>query len=232
MAVYAVPDPGYVFSRWTGDVGGTYNPLEITLEADKTIGAEFVPSTDKWYLDTTVSPDGGGTINLSPTQPVGGYLVSTQVTVTAVPATGYRFVRWEGDLTGSNNPATVLMSKTKTVTAVFEAAFMLTVSTVPAIGGGGTVQMEPASSEGYARDTVVTLTAIPDEGYQFDYWSGNLSGTANPATVTMDASKTVTAHFVKESGFPVPLWLIIVALVGIVLAIPIGAVVFRRMMVG
>jgi hypothetical protein len=42
---------------------------------------------------------------------------------------------------------------------------------------------------------VVTLTAIPKNGYQFLRWSGNLSGNTNPATITMDENKQVTAVF-------------------------------------
>jgi uncharacterized repeat protein (TIGR02543 family) len=47
----------------------------------------------------------------------------------------------------------------------------------------------------YDDGTVVTLTAVPDSGWQFDNWSGDLSGSANPTTITMDANKTVTANF-------------------------------------
>jgi uncharacterized repeat protein (TIGR02543 family) len=43
--------------------------------------------------------------------------------------------------------------------------------------------------------TVVTLTASPAAGYVFTGWSGALSGTKNPSTVTMDADKKVTASF-------------------------------------
>jgi uncharacterized repeat protein (TIGR02543 family) len=41
----------------------------------------------------------------------------------------------------------------------------------------------------------VTLQATPNTGYSFSGWSGDLTGTANPATLTMDSNKTVTATF-------------------------------------
>jgi len=47
----------------------------------------------------------------------------------------------------------------------------------------------------YTAGTVVTLTATPDAGYVFSGWSGDLSGSASPATITIDANKTVTATF-------------------------------------
>lgn len=37
----AVPNPGYRFTGWTGDASGTANPLTITMDADKTVGATF-----------------------------------------------------------------------------------------------------------------------------------------------------------------------------------------------
>jgi uncharacterized repeat protein (TIGR02543 family) len=37
----ATPNPGYRFTGWTGDASGTVNPLTITMDADKTVGATF-----------------------------------------------------------------------------------------------------------------------------------------------------------------------------------------------
>jgi len=39
------PDPGWVFSGWTGDVTGTQNPLNLTLDTSKTLTAVFVSET-------------------------------------------------------------------------------------------------------------------------------------------------------------------------------------------
>ena len=40
----------------------------------------------------------------------------------------------------------------------------------------------------YVDGTVVTLTADSDPGYAFDYWTGALSGSDNPETITMNAA--------------------------------------------
>ena len=37
----ATPASGYVFSEWTGDASGTSNPLTLTMNADKSVGASF-----------------------------------------------------------------------------------------------------------------------------------------------------------------------------------------------
>jgi uncharacterized repeat protein (TIGR02543 family) len=41
--VSATISPGYLFTGWTDDVSGTSNPLEIVMDADKTVGATFTP---------------------------------------------------------------------------------------------------------------------------------------------------------------------------------------------
>jgi hypothetical protein len=50
----------------------------------------------------------------------GTYKKGTNVTITAIPDPGWQFHHWEGDLSGSNNPAAVVMSTDKHVIAVFE----------------------------------------------------------------------------------------------------------------
>ncbi|MDQ1256757.1 MAG: trimeric autotransporter adhesin, partial [Candidatus Hydrogenedentes bacterium] len=42
----------------------------------------------------------------------------------------------------------------------------------------------------------VQLTATPAADYRFDGWEGDLTGNDNPASITMDGDKTVTARFV------------------------------------
>ena len=40
-ALTATPNSGYFFSGWTGDASGNENPLAITMDSDKTVGATF-----------------------------------------------------------------------------------------------------------------------------------------------------------------------------------------------
>jgi uncharacterized repeat protein (TIGR02543 family) len=39
----ATANSGYIFTGWTGDASGTTNPLDILMDTDKTIGANFEP---------------------------------------------------------------------------------------------------------------------------------------------------------------------------------------------
>ena len=52
----------------------------------------------------------------------------------------------------------------------------------------------------YDPGTVVQLTAVPDSGYSFSGWNGDLSGSANPTSLTMNSAKAVTATFTQNLG--------------------------------
>ncbi len=65
------------------------------------------------------------------------------------------------------------------------------------IVGAGTVELDPDLIE-YYEDSVVELTAIADPSWVFDHWEGDLTGFDNPALLTMDDNKVVTAVFVVD----------------------------------
>jgi len=62
------------------------------------------------------------------------------------------------------------------------------------IVGDGTVIKDPDMTD-YPQGSTVELTAVGDPGWTFDHWEGDLTGTSNPETITMDANKFVTAVF-------------------------------------
>ena len=67
------------------------------------------------------------------------------------------------------------------------------------VSGSGSVTKNPDKAN-YNQSDQVTLTAIPGSSYSFGSWSGDISGTANPVTLTMNGNKTVTGNF-THSGF-------------------------------
>jgi hypothetical protein len=66
----------------------------------------------------------------------------------------------------------------------------LTIYTV----GNGTVVKTPDQVT-YTSGTEVELTAQSGPNWEFDHWSGGLMGSDNPATITMDSNKVITATF-------------------------------------
>jgi len=84
------------------DVNG--NVASDASDADFTLG--------KFLLTVNVS---SGTVNRSPDLP--SYDPGTEVALTVTPAAGHHFSAWSGDLTGSANPASIVMNGHRTVTA-------------------------------------------------------------------------------------------------------------------
>ena len=66
---------------------------------------------------------------------------------------------------------------------------------------GGTVKVDEAAASSdsinltFATGMSVRLEAVPARGYNFEGWSGSLSGNTNPTTITMNCDKKVTAEF-------------------------------------
>ncbi|UCH42206.1 MAG: InlB B-repeat-containing protein [Dehalococcoidales bacterium] len=118
----------------------------------------------------------------------------SSVTLKAVPAPGYRFVSWDGDLDGNTNPGTITMTCNTNVTAIFEPAEK--VVTIEVEGSGTTVPV--MGSHNIATGTTVTLTATSASGWKFDGWTGNVAEPdRETTTLLVDADITVTANFTE-----------------------------------
>ncbi len=182
----ASPASGYRFDRWSGDVSDKITSVTVTMNTNKSIGATFIKV---YTLATATNPTDGGAVS-----PVSGtYDEGSSVILTASPASGYRFDRWSGDVSDTVTPVTIAMNTDKSVTANFIKVYTLTTSVSPAEGGS----ISPSSGT-YDEGSDVTLTAIPATGYVFDQWSSDASGNVTPITIMMNASKNVTATFIKS----------------------------------
>ena len=179
----ATPIANYHFVNWSGDTSAVSNPMLLVMNSNKNVTANFASNS----LTLTVNAV-NGTVIENPNQSV--YDSNTTVQLTAVPATGYHFVSWTGDTSGSANPLGLIMNGNKTVTANF-AANLYTIG-ITAVNGSVTKNPDQAN---YDSNAVVQLTAVPATGYHFTVWSGNASGSATPVSVTMNANKNVTASF-------------------------------------
>jgi hypothetical protein len=183
----AVAAAGYRFVSWSGDVTGTTNPLSVVMNSNKTITANFALPSFVLTINTT-----NGTVSKSPSQ--SAYDSNSTVQLTAIPAAGYHFVGWSGDISGSMNPVTMMVDGNKNITANFAiSTFALTL-----VATNGAVSKNPDQTA-YDSNSTVQLTAMPAIGYHFVNWSGAVSGTANPVSIVMNGNKTVTANFAKNT---------------------------------
>jgi parallel beta-helix repeat protein len=138
----------------------------------------------------TYSTVGSGSISLNVSDP---YVPGSVVELTATPSSGWRFLEWSGDLSGSGNPDTIIIIHSdKSVTATFiQIEYVLNVSTV----GSGSVTLN--NNGPYHLGDVVSLTANPSSGWRFTAWSGALSGSANPTQITITGNLSVSATFTQ-----------------------------------
>lgn len=185
----AIPDTSWAFVEWEGDLETTENPAQITIDEPKTVTAIF----DRLFTLTALPiPEDGGAI-----EPSGGeYVRDTSFDVEAVPNDGWRFVEWRGDFTGTTNPFNLTMNGNKTIEAHFEPLeYSLSVNT----DGEGNILLDLLSGgeigAGYEFGSVIEVTAVPTSGWRFVEWQGDLSGSANPITITIDGNKSITAVF-------------------------------------
>ena len=148
-----------------------------------------------YHYTVTASGNTGGTVAPA-TQEVldGGDATPIQIDAGA----GYRIT--DIDDNGSHPPITDLYSMSyrinnvsadHTVQVTFtQEQYTLTINTT----GEGTVTRNPDQPT-YTWETSVQLRANASSGWEFSHWSGDLTGDANPATISMTGNKTVTAYF-------------------------------------
>jgi uncharacterized repeat protein (TIGR02543 family) len=149
-----------------------------------------------------VNPAGtGNATDLTNASP---YAVGVQVSIEAVPASGYRFVNWTapaGSFTNASSAMTTftMPSQDVTVTANFEVggAYTLTMAASPIMGG---TAYDVTGASPYNEGEVVSIQAVAASGYQFAGWAAPAGAFANAyaaaTTFTMPAQNVVvTATF-------------------------------------
>ncbi len=197
VTLEAVPQSGWAFGNWSGDVSGSVNPVTVTMDAAKSISATF--SQLSYTLSLTGSGSGSvkvnGTTRSLPWS--GSFLSDSTVILEAVPQSGWAFGNWSGDASGSTNPITVTMDGVKSITTTFNQlsyTLSLTGSGSGSVRVNGTGHSLPWSGQ-FLSSSEVTLQAVPQSGWEFASWSGDASGSANPVTITMSGAKDVATTF-------------------------------------
>lgn len=146
-------------------------------------------------LTATANPAEGGSVSPSSKQ----YDAGDVATITATPSSEYLFERWSGSASGTSPSITVTMDSDKAVVANFiKKQYPLTIE----IEGEGSVT-ETVIKQGLATDynsgTIVELKAVPEDGWEFIEWSGDLTGSENPKQITIDKAKTVNVKFTVKA---------------------------------
>jgi Fe-S cluster biogenesis protein NfuA len=202
---------GAVFAGWSGACSGA-GACSVTMTADRSVTATFdAAPVPQFTLTVATAGTGAGSVTAPGIACPGDcsqtYNSGTAVALTVTPAAGAVFAGWSGACSGAG-ACSVDMTADRSVTATFTAqptgtTYPLTVTRDGT--GGGPVTSVPAGvscgadcTEAYPAGTVVTLGAAPVAGSVFSGWLGACTGTG-PCTVTMSASRAVTATFTAQT---------------------------------
>lgn len=191
---FAVADTGRIF------IDLKYSAMAAAQTFHSLLGILTVHDTTLTSLPSVIltlgadPEEGGGT---EPEAGAHAFPEGTEVPLSAIPAEGYYFVSWTGDVAEPNTAeTTVLLDEDKTVTAHFEAFRTLTIEVLPD-AEHGTTDPEPGTHQ-YEQNAEVLVTAIANHrpfGALFQEWQGDASGADTTAAVVMDRDKTITAVF-------------------------------------
>ena len=111
VTVTATANTGYRFVNWTyGSETSTNNPLELVVEGNITVTANFEPV--QYTLIAPTNDENKGTVSGA-----GTYNYGREVTLTANPAAGYKLLYWSDRST--ENPRTITMTKNEAISAYF-----------------------------------------------------------------------------------------------------------------
>ena len=194
VAINAIPDNGYIFDSWTGDieVNSSSPSQSITVDGNISITATFsLLNENHSVLTILTNPMDSGT-----TFGGGSYPTATTVDINAFPIPGYQFLSWEGTGIFNENSSSTQVSLTEslTITANFEKkSFSLLINN--SVGGTS------MGSGTYQFGSDVNVTAIPSTGYTFTGWTGN--GITNPSSnstlVRITEDMHITPNFAIEN---------------------------------
>ena len=193
---------GYAFDHWSGDFPAgheTVNPLDISMNSDKSITAHFVQSSVQYQL--SISSATGGSVT-TPGEGTFTHNAGELVNIVASPDSGYQFGEWTGDVSAvadiDDPTTTISMDGDKNITAQFNKAsakHKLTTSST----AGGSVTTPGEGTFNYDTGKAVNIVASPDSNHKFDEWTGDISTVADinsPTTsITINNDSSITAVF-------------------------------------
>jgi len=217
----AVADEGSTFDSWSGDGTISTNKINVIMNVDKEVKAEFCSAVETFILTLHFVCDGSGTVTISATatatvtrsgsastQPYSiEYVKGTIVTINATPGSGSEFKGWTGSITSSPQLITLTIEHDETIMANFCLPQVTTYSLTITFNcdGSGTVSgngtdILPFSTTvniSYSFDAgqSIALSAAPSSGSKFVTWSGDATGSTSSISIVMNSNKTVMVDF-------------------------------------
>ncbi len=136
VTLTAAPDPGQVFTGWSGACSGTGSTCNLRVDGIREVGAGFASQSLTYPLDVLRVGSGAGRVTSLPegidcgTDCTEDYPAGTRVSLAADAVDGSVFAGWGGDCAGTEIGCQLTLDEGRVVVAVFESA------------GGGTCPAE------------------------------------------------------------------------------------------
>ncbi|MDP3902047.1 MAG: hypothetical protein Q8Q21_00475 [bacterium] len=218
------PQSGSKFNGWSGACSGT-GSCNVSMNVGKSVTARFTAMKNTLTVKITNSSGGSGTVSISEGQGKCSssscshdYLSGKKISLVASANSGSEFKGWSGACGGSGS-CSVTMDQAREVRANFAKAELATYSLNISVSGSGYVKSmnvllgkaihsasgidcgtsNSACSANYQDGMLVTIVAVPDEGYKFSQWGGDTcKGSNQECRVAITKSKSIQAYFEKK----------------------------------
>ncbi|WP_028310555.1 InlB B-repeat-containing protein [Derxia gummosa] len=207
VTLTALPGTGQLFRGWGGECAGSSATCNVTMSANRTVTAVFVP-VPPTSVTLTTSVTGGGTLRSTPpgidcgSTCEASYAVDTVVMLTPTPDLGQVFSGWGGACAGAGLSCSVTMSAARSVSASFAPVAAVLRRLDITRNGNGTIRSQPVGIDcgstcaaSFNDGSSVTLTATPATGQRFTGWSGACAGSGATCTLSLTQDRSVVGNF-------------------------------------
>lgn len=159
ISIEAIPDTGWEFAGWTGDVETEDQEIEITVTEDMEVVSEFT----RKEFELTVDIKGEGTTSIP--EGIHTYEFEDEVELEATPEDGWEFAGWTGDVESEAASITVAIEEDMEIIAHFSQEDTPTPTPTPSpTPGEPTPTPTPPSDDPTPSPTPVDDDGIPGPG--------------------------------------------------------------------
>ena len=180
--ITTVASSEYVFQNWTG-ASGSETSTSVIMDMDKLVTANFIKK--KYALNIETVGQGNVTEKLIKYGTVYNYNSGSIIEVEAVPSEDWKFIEWQGDISGQKNPYIINLISDKSIKAVFKRSDT----------GNGTMPNGPIDFEtgGYGANWTWTV-------FENSVNPPALEIVSNPNSSGINTSSTVAKFTALSSG--------------------------------
>ena len=181
LQLLAIPEEGYTFINWEGNLSSTFNPLSVTIADDMDITANFQLKT--YPLNITIVGNGSVVETLAVEKST-DYGHGALVALDAVADNNWVFIGWSGDLTGTNPQESVIVTEEMNITATFEFEPIDPVS------------VQKTNDAKIYMHYMPWFTSGPYDGSWSSHWT---MANRNPETI-VDGQRQIASHYYPLIG--------------------------------